>query len=236
MRVLGLDAAGDDLLLPLGSLQHTQLTAFTVCCRGGEVENMPPVRTLRAGVEVGVNRVAHLVWRDRAFGSRPPVADLSMKHRGKHQQGGTDSHEDDRERLSNTSPEQKTVLRHLVIAYLSGRLYMAPVNSLEAIADPTRRRIVEMLARRDCTVSEIVEQFDMTAPAISQHLKVLREAGLVTSRVDGQSRIQSLNPAGLQQIQNWLLSTMTFWNQRLDALEAALRAEASSKPRTKTKS
>jgi len=110
------------------------------------------------------------------------------------------------------------------------------MHSLEAIADPTRRRIVEMLAKRDRTVGEIVEQFDMSAPAISQHLKVLREAGLVTSRVEGQSRIQSLNPAGLQQIQNWLLSTMSFWNQRLDALEAALRADTTSKPRSKTKS
>lgn len=106
------------------------------------------------------------------------------------------------------------------------------MDSLEAIADPTRRQIVELLARQDRTVGDIVKHFDMSAPAISQHLKVLREAGLVTSRVDGQSRIQSLNPGGLQQIQNWLLSTMTFWNQRLDALEAALRADPSSNPNT----
>jgi hypothetical protein len=50
----------------------------------------------------------------------------------------------------------------------------------------------------------------------------------VTSRVEGQSRIQSLNPAGLQQIQSWLLSTIAFWNQRLDALDAALRADLES--------
>ena len=92
------------------------------------------------------------------------------------------------------------------------------MHSLEAIADPTRRRIVEMLAARDLTVSEIVEKFDMSTPAISQHLKVLREAGLVNSRVVGQLRIQSLNPDGLQQIHSWLAKTMNFWNQRLDAL------------------
>ena len=103
------------------------------------------------------------------------------------------------------------------------------VHSLEAIADPTRRRIVEMLAARDLTVSEIVEKFDMSTPAISQHLKVLREAGLVKSRVVGQLRIQSLNPDGLQQIHSWLAKTMNFWNQRLDALEAALRADTDSK-------
>ena len=110
------------------------------------------------------------------------------------------------------------------------------MHSLEAIADPTRRRIVEMLASRDLTVGEIVEEFDMSTPAISQHLKVLREAGLVNSRVVGQSRIQSLNPEGLQQIQSWLVSTMNFWNQRLDALKAALRADTAtpSTPKKKT--
>ncbi len=109
------------------------------------------------------------------------------------------------------------------------------MHSLEAIADPTRRRIVEMLAARDLTVGEIVEEFDMSTPAISQHLKVLREAGLVNSRVVGQSRIQSLNPEGLQQIQSWLVSTMNFWNQRLDALEAALRADTDSQSTPKKK-
>lgn len=109
------------------------------------------------------------------------------------------------------------------------------MQSLEAIADPTRRRIVEMLAARDLTVGEIVREFDMSTPAISQHLKVLREAGLVNSRVVGQSRIQSLNPEGLQQIQSWLASTMNFWNQRLDALEAALRADCTTTNTAKKK-
>ena len=122
-----------------------------------------------------------------------------------------------------------------MIAYLSQYLYDEEMDSLEAIADPTRRHIVELLARRDRTVGEIVEEFEMSAPAISQHLKVLREAGLVTSRVEGQSRIQSLNPAGLQQIQAWLLSTMSFWNERLDALDAALRADSQLITHPKTK-
>lgn len=108
--------------------------------------------------------------------------------------------------------------------------------ALEALADPTRRRIVEMLARRDHSVGEIVSEFEMSAPAISQHLKVLREAELIHSRTEGQSRIQSLNPSGLQEIQVWLVSTLNFWNQRLDALEAALRADTTSEPHTKTKS
>lgn len=104
-------------------------------------------------------------------------------------------------------------------------LIQSPILSLEAIADPTRRRIVEMLAQRDRTVGEIVSEFDMSAPAISQHLKVLREAGLVNSRIEGQSRIQTLNPAGLDEIGAWLERTRSFWSHRLDALEQALRAE-----------
>ena len=70
-----------------------------------------------------------------------------------------------------------------------------------------------------------MEQFDLSAPAISQHLKVLREAGLVTSRAEGQSRIQSLNPDGLGDIEAWLERTRAMWSGRLDALERELRAD-----------
>lgn len=103
--------------------------------------------------------------------------------------------------------------------------------SLEALADPTRRRIVELLARRERTTGELVEAFDVSAPAISQHLNVLRAAGLVTTRAEGQTRIQSLNPAGLDEIGAWLEKTRAFWSHRLDALERELRAEdAAAKP------
>jgi DNA-binding transcriptional ArsR family regulator len=70
-----------------------------------------------------------------------------------------------------------------------------------------------------------VEEFDMSAPAISQHLNVLREAGLVTTRINGQSRIQSLNPAGLDELGDWLEKTRSFWSRSLDALERELRAD-----------
>lgn len=97
--------------------------------------------------------------------------------------------------------------------------------SLEALADPTRRRIVELLAQRDRTAGELVDEFDVSAPAISQHLNVLRDAGLVVTRAEGQSRIQSLNPAGLDELGAWLEKTRAFWSRRLDALERELRAE-----------
>ena len=97
--------------------------------------------------------------------------------------------------------------------------------SLAAIADPTRRRIIELLAERDRTTGELVDEFDVSAPAISQHLNVLREAGLIQTRAEGKTRIQALNPAGLAEIEDWLNRTRRFWNQRLDALERELRAE-----------
>lgn len=99
------------------------------------------------------------------------------------------------------------------------------MQSIAALADPTRRRIVEMLAEGERPAGEIVREFAMSAPAISQHLKVLREAGLVKVRVQGQQRIQSLDPTGLDEIGDWLERTRAFWSQRLDALEQALRNE-----------
>jgi DNA-binding transcriptional ArsR family regulator len=103
------------------------------------------------------------------------------------------------------------------------------MQSLLAIADPTRRRIVELLAIRERTAGELVDEFDMSAPAISQHLKVLREAGLVTVRAEGQSRIQSLNPDGLGDLESWLEKTRSVWSRHLDALERELRAEDDAK-------
>ncbi len=97
--------------------------------------------------------------------------------------------------------------------------------ALTALADPTRRQIIEMLALRELTAGEIVKAFPLTAPAISQHLKVLREARLVKVRVEGQKRIQSLNPEGLAEIEAWTKRMRTFWEGRLDALEQELKRE-----------
>lgn len=108
------------------------------------------------------------------------------------------------------------------------------MQSLAALADPTRRRIVELLAQRERTAGELVEEFDVSAPAISQHLNVLREAGLVATRAEGQQRIQSLDPRGLDELGAWLEKTRGFWSRRLDALERELRAE-DAKPKGKSR-
>jgi DNA-binding transcriptional ArsR family regulator len=106
------------------------------------------------------------------------------------------------------------------------------MDSLTALADPTRRQIVEMLGRGERASGEIAALFDITAPAVSQHLKVLREARLVRVRVEGQRRVYSLDPEGLQMIDAWLAELRGFWAGRLDVLEQALRAP---QPKTKTR-
>lgn len=99
------------------------------------------------------------------------------------------------------------------------------ITVFHALADPNRRQIVELLARREHAAGEIAEHFAISAPAISQHLKVLRDANLVTVRVDAQRRIYALNPAGLAEIDGWLAQVRGFWSARLDALAAQLEAE-----------
>lgn len=105
------------------------------------------------------------------------------------------------------------------------------MHAFAALADPTRRRIVELLGERELSAGEIVEQFEVSAPAISQHLKALRDAGLVQVRADAQRRIYALDPAGLAEIDAWLAQVRRFWSQRLDALERELRKHAKRRKR-----
>ena len=79
-----------------------------------------------------------------------------------------------------------------------------------ALADPTRRRILEMLAARELPAGDIARRFDMTPPAVSQHLKLLREAGLVHVRRDAQRRIYALNPHGLAELDAWMAKFRRF--------------------------
>jgi DNA-binding transcriptional ArsR family regulator len=94
-----------------------------------------------------------------------------------------------------------------------------------ALADPTRQRIVEMLASGALCAGDIAGQFELSPPAISQHLKALREAGLVKVRAQAQKRIYELDPEGLTELSDWVARIRAFWNPRLDALEQALRKD-----------
>jgi DNA-binding transcriptional ArsR family regulator len=109
------------------------------------------------------------------------------------------------------------------------------MNGLAALADPTRRQIVEMLGRGELASGEIAETFDISAPAISQHLKVLREAKLVDVRIEAQRRVYSLNPAGLAEIEAWINQVRRFWGGRLDVLEVELRKPGPAKKTRRTR-
>ena len=78
------------------------------------------------------------------------------------------------------------------------------MDAFEALADPTRRRILEMLAERELAAGEIARRFDMTPPAVSQHLKILRNADLVGVRNEAQRRMYALEPQGIAEVETWL--------------------------------
>lgn len=104
-----------------------------------------------------------------------------------------------------------------------------------ALADPTRRAILSRLAEGEATVGELSRPFAMTQPAISRHLKVLEEAGLIETRVAGQKRPRRLNPDGLRLAFDWLGDFRDMWEARyarLDALLDDLSREDPAKDRT----
>lgn len=99
------------------------------------------------------------------------------------------------------------------------------MTALQALADPTRQRIVEMLAAGALSSGEIAGRFTMSPPAISQHLRTLKAARLVTVRAERQKRIYELDPAGVAELAGWVERIQAFWNPKLDALEAALKQD-----------
>jgi DNA-binding transcriptional ArsR family regulator len=92
-----------------------------------------------------------------------------------------------------------------------------------ALSDPTRRAIVRRLADGEATVLELAEPFPISLPAVSRHLKVLEQAGLISRSRDGQRRPCRLQPEPLIEIAAWAEHTRTAWDQRLDRLDAHLR-------------
>jgi DNA-binding transcriptional ArsR family regulator len=103
---------------------------------------------------------------------------------------------------------------------------MVEMNAFDALGDPVRREILRLLAGGERPAGEIVqvidERFRITQPAVSQHLKVLRELELVTVRADGTRRIYAVNPAPLREIDDWLGAFRAFWEPKLDALETEI--------------
>jgi len=100
---------------------------------------------------------------------------------------------------------------------------MIETEIFRALADPTRRAIFERLARREMSVSELKAGFDVSQPAISQHLAALRGVGLVAERREGKFAYYRVDPKGLTPLVNWIDRYRTFWPARIDKLKDVLK-------------
>ena len=102
---------------------------------------------------------------------------------------------------------------------------MTNALAFAALADPTRREVFERLARGPVAVGELAKGLPVSRPAVSQHLKILKEAGLVTDRPEGTRRVYQIDPRGLGQIRAWLDQ---FWDTALDAFKAEVERDDDS--------
>ena len=103
---------------------------------------------------------------------------------------------------------------------------MAYGNALAALADPTRRRVFERLKTGPHAVGEIARGLPVSRPAVSQHLRVLKEAGLVADRPEGTRRVYYIDPQGLGALRTWLDQ---FWDRALTAFQAEIEREAQAR-------
>lgn len=99
------------------------------------------------------------------------------------------------------------------------------MSPFEAIAEPNRRRILDLLRAGERPAGDLVEAMGLSQPGVSKHLKLLREAGLVSMRPDGQRRLYRLEPDELAELDAWLKPFRRFWADRLEALEDHLEKE-----------
>ena len=94
-----------------------------------------------------------------------------------------------------------------------------------AIADPTRRNIMVMLAKGEQSLGEIASNYDMTRPAVTKHLKILEEGGLIRVRAQGRERLHTLQPEALRTVSDWLSFFDQFWDEKLENLKRAVEAD-----------
>jgi len=102
-------------------------------------------------------------------------------------------------------------------------VYALGMDVISLLADPTRRKIIELLAEDDLAAGEIAAHFNIARPGVSRHLRQLREGGLVSVTRSGQKQIYRLEVEQLMEIDQWLTPIRSFWNNRLDALDTELR-------------
>lgn len=99
------------------------------------------------------------------------------------------------------------------------------MSPFEAVAEPNRRRILDLLREGERPAGDLVDALSISQPGVSKHLRLLREAGLVSARADGQRRLYRLEPGGLAELDTWLTPYRAFWADRLAALERHLERE-----------
>jgi DNA-binding transcriptional ArsR family regulator len=97
------------------------------------------------------------------------------------------------------------------------------MTAFEVLAEPSRRQIMDLLLPAERSVGELVDALAMSQPAVSRHLRVLREAGLVRARIDAQRRLYRIEPAPLVAVDEWLAPYRRLWASRLDALQQHLQ-------------
>ena len=103
----------------------------------------------------------------------------------------------------------------------------------QAIADPTRREIINMLAKQSLNLNAVAENFDISRPAISKHIKILTECGLITVRQQGRERYCEAQLKKLNEVSRWVEQYRVFWTRKLDALDQFLTKESKSYKQTK---
>jgi DNA-binding transcriptional ArsR family regulator len=108
--------------------------------------------------------------------------------------------------------------------------YIKSMDTFSAVADPTRRAMLDMLALRERSAGDIVSTFpQISQPAVSKHLRILRNAGLVSVQIHAQQRIYSLQPKALAELDAWIAKYKVFWSDNLDALEQHLSKHKGAK-------
>jgi DNA-binding transcriptional ArsR family regulator len=100
---------------------------------------------------------------------------------------------------------------------------MQELAIFRALSDPTRRTVFERLAERELSVGELATGFEVSQPAISQHLSALRGAGLVLERREGRRAYYRVNPEGLRPLADWVDRYRTFWPERIERLKTVLK-------------
>ena len=102
-------------------------------------------------------------------------------------------------------------------------------NVFQAIADPTRREIISLTAHQTLNLNSIADNFDMSRPAVSKHIKILLECGLITVTKEGRDHFCKADLKKLKEVSDWVEQYRAFWNSKLDALGELLKSDAKKK-------